>query len=159
MYGTLRRQGKVSDYSRAFADKIGKAEANFAAVIGLVSWVPETFMSGVLDDPRVLKHYHRLREAVLDEVAHLENLEGSVWIDLSAHTSHSPAQLRDTVMRGVHPATGYLSQKAQELSGMPWCLATESMDPFGLVDPAALKLRAMSIDQADPTMSVCESWS
>ena len=106
MYGTVRRQGKVSDYSGAFADKIGKAEADFAAVIGLVSWVPETFMSAVLDDPRVLKHYHRLRESVLEEVAYVENLEASVWIDLSARTCGC-RQLQGIVVSGG-PAISHL---------------------------------------------------
>ena len=139
IYALLRRRKNVSDYAGGYADKLGKAEANFAIVVGLVSWVPETLMSELLEDSRILRHYHQHKESIAEEVSYLEGLDASVWVNLSARTSLSPARVRDLTLRGVHVATSYMEQKIfSELTSWPWCLA------IGDIQTNLIDLKAMA---------------
>ena len=78
MFRCLRENGVVSEFAGGCADKVGKEHLQFAAVIGLVSWAPENFMTQVLSDSGILKHFHSLRESLAEELRYLESLPTSV---------------------------------------------------------------------------------
>ena len=74
LYAQMRSCGQVSDYARSYADTMGHDHLKFAGAIGLVSWLPETFMSSMLQGSRILKRLHLLREAAAKELAYLDAL-------------------------------------------------------------------------------------
>ena len=121
MFRSLRDNGAISDFAGGPGDKLGQEHIKFAAVIGLVSWIPETFMTRVLSDSRILMHFHSLRESVAEELHYLESLQSSVWVDISSWIAWSPSELRDQTIRGVHVAMAYLHKKVfDELACPPW---------------------------------------
>ena len=158
MFRCLREKGSITDYAGGYADKVAPESITFAAVIGLVSWLPETFMTRVLSDSRILMHYHALRESVAEELNYIETLPTSVWVDISSWTSASPSQFRDQTVRGAHVALAYLNKKVfDELAAPPWSLAIgdceQNLREF-VTSPAAsdtdrlsAQLRALSTEQ------------
>eukprot|EP00971_Amphidinium_carterae_P327956 6459574-Amphidinium_carterae.4 len=124
LFGKLRKSGEVGDYEGTPGEHLGRAENLFACVLGLVSWIIESFMQHVMQDARVFCNVPDLEALLLEEASFVEELDSGVWDKLALLTCLAPMKLRDVVLRGSHVALAYVYRKViDELMRAPFSLA------------------------------------
>ena len=129
LYASLRNSGIVSDFEGAAGDRLTADARVFAVVLAIVSYVPESFMTMLLADNRLLQQVEGLQETVGAELDYIETLPTSVWQLLAAHTDRSGSQLRDLTLSGAHLSMGYLHVRVfSEISELPWSLAIGDLE-------------------------------
>eukprot|EP00971_Amphidinium_carterae_P055375 1091642-Amphidinium_carterae.1 len=76
----MRVAGSVTPYNGAFADTLGPVENNLAVFVSLVGWLPESLMSALMEDSRLLKHFEAYQALTWEESAYIERLGEGVWL-------------------------------------------------------------------------------
>ena len=124
LFSCAKNRGYLSTFDSAGATDVPQPVHTFYVVIGLVSYLPEGFLAGLLADNRLLQHVEGLEAGMQDELTQFEELPPSFWQGPSAHLVVEAAALRHLVMWGSHIAYAYMDLKIFSVIGeMPWCLA------------------------------------
>ena len=97
---------------------MGNQGVLFCVVIGLVAYLPEAFLGGVLCDNRAALRRDDLEESVLLEWQFLERLPPSFWRSLAPLVDLCPAALRNMVIKGAAVAWSYLEWRVFRLCGI-----------------------------------------
>ena len=125
----LQNSGVISDYESQGTKMIKEEQILFCFSIGLVSYVPESFIEALLRDNRLLRHGLEVLENTLEELSVLETVEAEVWACLAGPLRLSPSELRHKVVAGSHVSLAYLDSKVfTTLSGLPWSLCLGDME-------------------------------
>ena len=119
----LTLSGSITDFEAHGSNMLQKEEIRFCYIIGLVSYVPETFVELMLRDNRLLKHGIDVLESAIEELQLLESVTSEVWTCLAGHVGGSPTDLRHQVISGCHVSLAYLDKRVfSTLTSLPWSL-------------------------------------
>ena len=129
LFRKMRTEGAVSEYDGSGGDQLGAQTNLFAVVMGLVAFLPETFMTLLLRDSRLISQAEALRSALEDEFAHVEDLPPFVWQTLAKFTPLAAPALRDRVIAGEQIAFSFLDWRIfEQIGNLPWSLALGDLD-------------------------------
>ena len=98
---------------------------DFVVRCGMISYLPESILTCLLEDCRVARHIDMLKEEVHTELSWLSGLIPFVWERLATcSVSDGFGSLRSDVLHGALAAAGFLDQKVfRHADGHPWSLA------------------------------------
>eukprot|EP00971_Amphidinium_carterae_P351708 6492244-Amphidinium_carterae.1 len=129
MYGKLRAAKQLSDYYCAGGDGLYKEHGVFALTLALIASVPESGLSMLIGDGRLLMQWTELTALLHDEEDYLETLGTEVWTMLAATVSVPAGVLRNNVLGGVRVSLAYISWRVLDpVMAMPWSLATGDLE-------------------------------
>ena len=119
----------LTPYDAQGIDTMGNQGVLFCVAIGLVAYLPEAFLGGVLCDNRAALRRDDLQESVLLEWQFLEHLPPSFWRSLAPLVDLCPAALRNMVIKGAAVAWSYLEWRVvSALWDLPWSLCCGDLD-------------------------------
>ena len=81
----LTLSGSITEYEAHGSNMLQEQQIRFCYTIGLVSYVPESFVELLLRDNRLLKHGIDVLEAAIEELQLLESVKAEVWMCISEH--------------------------------------------------------------------------
>eukprot|EP00971_Amphidinium_carterae_P349162 6490875-Amphidinium_carterae.1 len=106
-----KKGGFLSDYISSGLDKCDAGILRFAAVAGLVSYVPDSMLNSLLLDSRLLRKASELEEELYEEFDYIEGLEVVFWERFAGTLGCKPVLLRNDVLAGCFAALSYLHQR------------------------------------------------
>ena len=124
LFEFAKKAEKITHYDAAGASDLPKEMHKFCLVVGLIAYLPESFLDALLSDNRLLQQAHALENLVFEELDYVEQRTPAFWKGLSEHVKGPPSCLRDQVVFGCQVALGYLDAKVfSVVAALPWSLA------------------------------------
>eukprot|EP00971_Amphidinium_carterae_P351602 6492188-Amphidinium_carterae.1 len=116
--------GVIGSYEQSGYNRLDAKSRLLLVTTGLVAYVPETFLAGVLADNRVGLNGAEMAVEVREEYEYLQGLPWEFWLLVSEVLPQtSPVEFRNHVLEGATAAYAYLHDKVFRVSSsLPWSL-------------------------------------
>ena len=125
-----RKQPQWSDYHLGAWDRLTPKVRRFVVLAGLSSYVPESVLALLMEDPRVLAQVPLILETLQEEMDFIDGLGAFTWNTLnSLFDGEDPGDFQAEVLSAGHRAIAYVNIKTlSEARSHPWSLAVGDMD-------------------------------
>eukprot|EP00971_Amphidinium_carterae_P352665 6492695-Amphidinium_carterae.3 len=125
----MRRYGVVTQYDGSAGDNMDDDISVLSLLLGLVASVPESVMTMLVSDNRLLMHLDAVRDTVAVELEFILAISDSVWMRFGSFCNARGHILRHQVVRASLVAIAYMSRKIFEVAeGLPWDLALGDLE-------------------------------
>ena len=129
LFQHLKTTGALTPWASSGGDKMGDAEKQFCAVVGLCSHVSESCLAIALEDCRLALHSTLLQESISEETEKLQQVPDTVWAVLGPLVALTSKQLRNKVLWGAAVSASYVQYRLLNvLQNYPWCLAVGDLE-------------------------------
>ena len=120
----------VSLYYLGGYQRLQNRARDFVIQCGMISYLPESILTCLLEDSRVARHIDSLKEEVHTELSWLSGMVPFVWERLATCAEeHGFGSLRTAVLHGAFAAAGFLDQKVfRHAAELPWTLASGNIE-------------------------------
>eukprot|EP00971_Amphidinium_carterae_P217565 4319008-Amphidinium_carterae.4 len=119
----MRVLGIVSDYEGSICDGFKAKVVEFAAVIGVCAYLPESILSRLMADNRLMAQWTETFEEMSEELSMVLSLSDSTWQLLGLVVGEASVALRSKVVFGTLLAASYLHARVfHPTSLLPWSL-------------------------------------
>ena len=113
----------VSSFYTAGTDKLGGAEWQFIAISSFAAYLPEAFVSAVLEDSRVARQLSELQVTIAEQFTNLSDVDGRVWGMISSQLGGVAQNLRSDILTATLVAWSFLEFRVlSRASQYPWKL-------------------------------------
>ena len=148
----MHRAGKIGDYDWHGCQRLDAKAWEFAAVVGLSSFVSDSFLAKILKDSRVARTQTSLREVLCNEFQFLDVLPQKLWDLLSAPLQMTAQVLRSSVISGAFISWSFLEWRVLSVaSSLPWRLCAG--------DPEANLDEFLQRDEPDSNSLASKIWT
>ncbi|CAE7712127.1 unnamed protein product [Symbiodinium sp. CCMP2592] len=125
----LHTAGKLGDYEWHGCKRLDAKVWHFAAVVGLSSYVSDSFLAKVLKDSRVAQTQQSLQEVLWNEFLFLDVLPQQFWDMLSGPVQMTSQAVRSGVIAGALISWSFLEWRVLLVaSSLPWRLCSGSVE-------------------------------
>ena len=125
LVAAVRKNPATSDYYIGGFARLTPKVRKYMALAAIVSYVPDGFLTELLEDDRVAKRLEVLEAVMVEELAWLEGLGGLTWQRL-AHVvgpDSSAVEVRSESLLGGQVACSFITNRVLKVArGMPWFL-------------------------------------
>eukprot|EP00971_Amphidinium_carterae_P152011 3012899-Amphidinium_carterae.1 len=125
----MRRYGVVTQYDGSAGDNMDDDILVLSLLLGLVASVPESVMTMLVTDNRLLMQLDAVRDTVTVELEFILAISEGVWKRFASFCKSHGHILRNLVVRAALVSTSYMSRKIFEVAEeLPWDLALGDLD-------------------------------
>eukprot|EP00971_Amphidinium_carterae_P175602 3480614-Amphidinium_carterae.1 len=104
----LHERKFVSDFEASGAELLNLECKKFCLCVGLAAYLPEVFLTMLMDDNRLLQTHKEVESAMAEELSFLEGIEPVVWDMFAKLFCLNGVDVRQLTLATAHTAYGYL---------------------------------------------------
>ena len=119
------RNSSCEYYIHGFFDKLDTDIKKFVCAASIVSWVPEGLVYELVEDDRVARNFHKLRDTLLDDLLYVERLSPQVWSRLAGifQSKGHAAEIKSECILSAHIAACFIVRRVfSVVQSPPWSL-------------------------------------
>ena len=124
LVASIRADAACSDFHIHGFARLQQEAQHFMAMASMVSYISDSCLTELLEDPRVPLRQASIKAAIQTEVEWLASVSDYVWDSLAGVIGGSAGQgLRSDCLRAAHISVAFLEQRLfSEASKLPWSL-------------------------------------